>query len=67
MDVNDVCSNCKKAEDQMLMLSCVHDLCINCAANSFAQQIYSQEKNPEVIFSQYLRFSFANFVVNKLT
>ena len=36
MDVSDTCSLCKKSSDQMLMLSCVHDPCINCAANSFA-------------------------------
>ena len=48
MSVNDNCSICKKSSDQMLMLSCVHDLCINCAASSFAEQVHIKAQSPDV-------------------
>lgn len=35
-EVSENCSLCNKPNDQMLMLSCVHDPCINCAASAFA-------------------------------
>ena len=35
-EVSETCSICSKPNDQMLMLSCVHDPCINCAATTFA-------------------------------
>lgn len=36
MNISENCFICKKQSDQMLMLSCVHDPCINCAASAFA-------------------------------
>lgn len=49
MDVSDTCSICKKPSDQMLMLSCVHDPCINCAASNFAEQVHIKGQSSEVI------------------
>jgi hypothetical protein len=49
MDVSDICFICKKTSDQMLMLSCIHDLCINCAASSFAEQVHLKKQNPDVL------------------
>ena len=48
MDVNEVCSLCKKPNDQMLMLACVHDPCINCAASAYAEQVHLKSQNPDV-------------------
>lgn len=48
MNANDTCSICKKPNDQMLMLSCVHDPCINCAASSFAEQVHIKGQSPNV-------------------
>lgn len=36
----ETCNLCNKPNDQMLMLSCVHDPCINCAASAYAEQIH---------------------------
>ena len=48
MDVSDTCFICKKTNDQMLMLSCVHDPCINCAASAFAEQVHIKGQSPNV-------------------
>ena len=34
MDVSETCSICQKQSNQMLMLSCVHDPCLTCAAHN---------------------------------
>ena len=47
-EVSENCSLCNKPNDQMLMLSCVHDPCINCAASAFAQQIHIKGRSKEV-------------------
>lgn len=49
MDVSDTCYICKKPSDQMLMLSCVHDPCIDCAASSFAEQVHLKGQKPSVL------------------
>ncbi len=36
MDINDVCQVCKQTNDDMLMLTCVHNPCVNCAASAYA-------------------------------
>lgn len=33
----------------MLMLSCVHDPCINCAASAYAEQVYIKGQSKEVL------------------
>lgn len=48
MDVSEFCHICKKPNDQMLMLACVHDVCINCAATSYAEQVHIKGLNPNV-------------------
>ena len=40
MDASELCALCNKANDQMLMLACVHDPCIHCAATAFADQVH---------------------------
>lgn len=50
MDVSEICFSCKKMSDQMLMLSCIHDLCINCAASAFAEQVHVKGQNPDVYY-----------------
>lgn len=64
MDVSDTCNVCKKVSDQMLMLSCVHDPCINCAASSFAEQVHIKGQNPDVQIN-LPRCLLAKFVDNK--
>ena len=39
-EIAETCSLCNKPNDQMLMLSCIHDPCINCAASAYAEQIF---------------------------
>ena len=48
MDVSEFCNLCKKPNDQMLMLACVHDPCINCAATAYAEQVHIKSQNPDV-------------------
>ena len=50
MNVSEVCNICNKSSDQMLMLSCIHDPCLDCAAANFALQLQNKNKNPEVLF-----------------
>lgn len=33
----------------MLMLSCVHDPCINCAASAYAEQIHIKGQGKDVV------------------
>lgn len=47
-EVSESCSLCNKPNDQMLMLSCVHDPCINCAASAYAEQIHLKHQNKDV-------------------
>lgn len=47
-EVSENCNLCNKPNDQMLMLSCVHDPCINCAASAFAEQIHIKGQSKEV-------------------
>lgn len=54
MDVSEFCNLCKKPNDQMLMLACVHDPCINCAATSYAEQVHIKGQNPDVTPTSYL-------------
>ena len=44
-EVSETCNLCNKPNDQMLMLSCVHDPCINCAASAYAEQIHLKGQN----------------------
>ena len=48
MDVSEFCSLCDKPNDQILMLACVHDPCINCASVSYAEQVHIKGQNPHV-------------------
>lgn len=50
----------------MLMLSCVHDPCINCAASNFAEQVHIKGQSPDVSTFPYLRSSFVKSVGKKL-
>lgn len=48
MDVSEFCHICKKPSDQILMLACVHDVCIECAATNYAEQTQIKGLNPNV-------------------
>ena len=48
MDISEVCNLCNKPNDQMLMLKCVHDPCINCAATTYAEQIHIKGQSNQV-------------------
>jgi hypothetical protein len=49
MNSNETCNLCSKPNDQMLMLACVHDPCINCAASAYAEQIHIKGQSREVL------------------
>ncbi|CAD8114474.1 unnamed protein product [Paramecium sonneborni] len=38
------CSKCQKVPDDILMLTCTHDLCLDCAAKSFSTQQTKKKK-----------------------
>ena len=60
-EISENCCLCNKPNDQMLMLSCVHDPCINCAASAFAEQIHIKGRSKEVK-SHELRSMSVKFV-----
>jgi hypothetical protein len=45
MDDNEECVICHQYNEQMLMLQCVHDPCINCAAIHYAEEFKGKLKN----------------------
>ncbi len=49
----------------MLMLACVHDPCINCAATSYAEQIHIKGQSNQVKKNLF-RATSAKFVDSKL-
>lgn len=59
-EVSESCSLCNKPNDQMLMLSCVHDPCINCAASAYAEQIHLKNQNKEVSLPSHLALHLLN-------
>ena len=54
MDISDTCKICKQPNDQMLMLACDHDPCINCAASAYAESVHIKSNDPNVTDSSYL-------------
>jgi hypothetical protein len=64
-EVNEICSLCNKPNDQMLMLSCVHDPCINCAASAYAEQVYIKNQKRDVMIRLFRSIS-AKSVEKKL-
>lgn len=64
-EVSETCSLCNKPNDQMLMLSCVHDPCINCAASAYAEQVYIKGQSKEVSMVPY-RSIYVSCVERKL-
>lgn len=48
MDINDVCQVCKQSNDDMLMLNCIHNPCVNCAASAYAEIVHIKKGNPNV-------------------
>jgi hypothetical protein len=64
MDLSELCNLCNKPNDQMLMLACVHDPCINCAATSYAEQIHIKGQSNQVPINLF-RATSAKFVENK--
>lgn len=64
MNISDTCFICKQPTDQMLMLSCVHDPCINCAASTLAEQVHIKGLTADVLFVSY-RFISVRYAANK--
>jgi hypothetical protein len=62
MDISEVCNLCNKPNDQMLMLKCVHDPCINCAASTYAEQIHIKGQSSQVKICLRQRSMYAKFV-----
>ena len=60
MDISEKCQICKQTSDQMLMLACIHDPCINCAASAYAELVHIKNNDPQVNFCSnrliYVRF-----------
>lgn len=50
----------------MLMLKCVHDPCVNCAASTYAEQIHIKGQSNQVRFKYKARFMYAKFADSKL-
>lgn len=48
MDISDVCCICNQTNDDMLMLSCVHNPCITCAASAYAEIVHIKNADPNV-------------------
>jgi hypothetical protein len=48
MNIIDLCHVCKQSNDDMLMLSCVHNPCVNCAASAYAELVHIKNGNPNV-------------------
>lgn len=46
------CSQCNEMPEDILMLACSHDLCLNCAADRLAFEM-KRKKNPNVFNAIY--------------
>ena len=53
MNISDNCHLCRQTNDQMLMLACDHDPCINCAASVYAELVHIKNNDPNVIRPNY--------------
>lgn len=58
------CTKCNSLPEDILMLACSHDLCLNCAADRLAFEM--KKKKPATVFLYLLRVSFANFAMREL-
>lgn len=56
------CYKCNDLPEDILMLACNHDLCLECAAKRLSLE---SKRRPATVYSFKLRGSFVNFVVRK--
>ena len=63
MDSPQSCTKCSSLPEDILMLACSHDLCLNCASDRLAFEM-KKKKNANV-FPTIFRASFANSVMKE--
>ena len=61
MDQPQPCTKCSKMPEDILMLACSHDLCLNCAAERLSFEM--KKRKPANVFFTLLRALFANFAM----
>lgn len=59
------CTKCSCFPEDILMLACSHDLCLNCAADRLAFEM-KKKKNANVLQINKIRVLFVNFVMKEL-
>lgn len=64
MDQPQPCTKCKKLPEDILMLACGHDLCLNCAAERLAFEM--KKKKQANVSSILSRALFARFAMKEL-
>ena len=65
MDQPQPCTKCNNLPEDILMLACGHDLCLNCASERLNFEL-KKRKPANVHFKiNYFRVSFANFVIRE--
>ena len=57
------CSRCNSLPEDILMLACTHDLCLNCASNRLADEM-KRKKNSNVLLILFRVFN-ASSVMRK--
>jgi len=57
------CTKCKKLPEDILMLACSHDLCLDCASDRLAFEL--KKKKPANVPSNSLRALSAKFAMNE--
>ncbi len=62
MDQPQPCTKCKKLPEDILMLACSHDLCLDCASERLAFEM--KKKKPANVSVSSLRASSAKFATN---
>ena len=64
MDQPQPCTKCKKLPEDILMLACSHDLCLDCASERLAFEM--KKKKPANVHHPPSRVSSAKFVMREL-
>ena len=58
------CTKCNTLPEDILMLACSHDLCLNCAADRLAFEM--KKKKPATVLISLCRVLCVNFVTSEL-
>ena len=62
MDQPQPCTKCKKLPEDILMLACSHDLCLDCASDRLAFEM--KKKKPANVLLPLSRVLFVKFAMN---